>query len=58
MLHVAEFPRSRPVILGHVRSCTVAGFPYLIMFSERDGDVYVSAVAHGSRRPFYWRGRA
>ena len=57
VLHVAEFPRSWPIIVGHMRSCTVAGFPYSIIYAERDGAVYVSAIAHSSRRPYYWRGR-
>jgi plasmid stabilization system protein ParE len=57
MRRVIEYPESSPVVLGRVRKCAVSGFPYAIVYSARDGGVYVSAVAHNSRRPYYWRDR-
>jgi len=44
-------------VLGQVRKRTVTRFPYSVVYSARDGGIYVSAVAHNSRRPFYWRDR-
>jgi toxin ParE1/3/4 len=35
----------------------VERFPYLIIFVELDTAVRVIAVAHGARRPGYWRRR-
>jgi toxin ParE1/3/4 len=57
MLLMVEHPESSPVVLGHVRTCTVPGFPYSIVYSVRSGRIFVSAVAHNSRRPFYWHDR-
>lgn len=54
---ILEFPESAPVALGEVRKHIVARFPYSVMYSVRDGAVYVSAIAHNSRRPFYWQHR-
>ncbi len=54
---VMEYPESSPVALGQVRECAVVRFPYMVVYSARDGGIYVSAVAHNSRRPFYWRDR-
>jgi toxin ParE1/3/4 len=57
MLEVLTYPKSSPVVLGHVRKRTVTRFPYSVVYSARAGGIYVSAVAHNSRRPFYWRDR-
>ncbi|MEX2139672.1 MAG: type II toxin-antitoxin system RelE/ParE family toxin [Pirellulales bacterium] len=39
------------------RSCLVKRFPYVIYFGETDDRIWVMAVAHGRRRPDYWRRR-
>ncbi|MEI6725895.1 MAG: type II toxin-antitoxin system RelE/ParE family toxin [Actinomycetes bacterium] len=65
MRRVIEYPESSPVVLGRVRKCAIPRSPYTIVYSARGGGgggggggvVYVSAVAHNSRRPFYWRDR-
>ena len=54
---VLKYPEASPVVLGQIRRCEVPGFPYSIAYSVREGDINVSAVAHNSRRPFYWRNR-
>ena len=33
-------------------------FPYSIVYAVRDDRLFVVAVAHGSRRPGYWKRRA
>ncbi len=49
---IADFPRSSPVVIGSVNwPRAMARFPYTVMYSERDGGVYVAAFAHSSRRP-------
>ena len=57
MRQVIDYPESSPVALGYVRKRVIPRFPYSIIYSSRDGGIYVSAVAHNSRRPFYWRDR-
>ena len=32
-------------------------FPYTVIYSLRDEQIRVLALAHEKRRPFYWRGR-
>lgn len=32
-------------------------FPYLVVFLEREDAIWIMAVAHGRRRPAYWRRR-
>ncbi len=54
---IVEFPESAPVALGEVRRRQIPRFPYSVIYSVRDGAVFVSAIAHNSRRPFYWQHR-
>jgi hypothetical protein len=58
MLNVLKYPESSPIAPAAVRKRTVARFPYSIAYSARADGIYVSAVAHSSRRPFYWWDRA
>ena len=54
---IVQHPESSPMVLGKVRKCMVPRFPYSVVYSLRDGVIRVSAFAHSSRRPFYWRER-
>jgi toxin ParE1/3/4 len=40
-----------------VKRKLVKRFPYLVIFIEFERNVRVIAVAHGARRPDYWRDR-
>ena len=37
------------------RQFLVDGFPYRLIYRERDDDLYIVAIAHASRRPGYWK---
>ncbi len=54
---VAAHPESAPVALGQTRKLVLVRFPYSIMYWLDRSGVVVSAVAHNSRRPFYWDDR-
>jgi toxin ParE2 len=49
------FPESCPLVRPHARQKLMARFPYAVIYSLIDSDVFVLAVAHGHRRPFYWQ---
>lgn len=40
------------------RFAVLRRFPYSVVYQVQPGHVYVIAVAHGSRSPSYWQGRA
>jgi plasmid stabilization system protein ParE len=42
---------------GERRRIIIRKFPYSIIYELHDSDVVVLAVAHGKRRPKYWRDR-
>lgn len=57
MQRVIEHPESAPIVLGQLRRCAVSRFPHAVVYSTRSGGIFVSAIAHSSRRPFYWQDR-
>lgn len=40
-----------------LRFQTVRRFPYVVYYAELEDAVWVVAIAHGKRRPGYWRRR-
>ncbi|HSW01886.1 MAG TPA: type II toxin-antitoxin system RelE/ParE family toxin [Sedimentisphaerales bacterium] len=54
---IAEFPEAAPLIRNRVRKRHIARFPYSLIYSVRQDEIRILAVAHHRRRPFYWRGR-
>ena len=54
---VMESPKRWPAADHATRRLVLQRFPYAIIYRERKADVQVLAVAHGHRRPGYWRQR-
>ncbi len=48
-------PKSWPAIDAKFYRCRVQGFPFDIVFSIRDSEVLIVAVAHHHRKPDYWQ---
>jgi hypothetical protein len=44
-------------VRGDNRQLNFNRFPYAIVYSVRDGSIYLKAVMHLRRRPFYWQNR-
>jgi plasmid stabilization system protein ParE len=53
---VAEPERWRK-IRGDNRKLNFHRFPYAIIYNVRPDALYIKAVMHQHRRPFYWKGR-
>lgn len=54
---ILESPLSWGQVVGPWRRYPLRRFPFLIYFQETDSGIRVVAVAHGRRRPGYWRDR-
>jgi len=59
---IREAPHQWPLVDGVPRTLDVYrrlvdGFPFAIVYVELDAQILVLAVAHGKRRPGYWRER-
>jgi toxin ParE1/3/4 len=54
---VTTSPKQWPTYLHGTRVYQLPRFPYLMVFLELDDTVQIVAVAHGKRRPGYWKKR-
>ncbi len=44
-------------ISGHFRCCLVRRFPFGVVYSVDDDQIFIVAVAHTKRKPGYWQRR-
>jgi plasmid stabilization system protein ParE len=56
-LTIEERPASFPQYLCNTRRCLLKKFPYVVVFFEMPELLLVVAIAHGHRKPGYWRRR-
>jgi toxin ParE1/3/4 len=54
---IVEWPEMWPAYLHGTRFYLLRRFPYILVYRKLDEVVQIVAVAHGSRRPGYWRRR-
>ena len=57
-LFLAEFPVSGAEILPGIRKHVLQKFRYSLIYTVEEDCLLILAVAHHSRRPGYWVGRA
>jgi plasmid stabilization system protein ParE len=54
---IVSHPQLYPSYTKNTRRRMLVGFPYFVVFQEKDDAILVVAVAHAKRRPGYRRGR-
>lgn len=54
---IIEAPLRWPRSARGTRKVKLPCFPFLVIYREQKGAVLILAVAHGSRRPGYWKDR-
>jgi len=54
---IVDHPHQWRLIYPEVRRCLTRVFPYGVVYTLEDEYVLIVAVAHCSRRPYYWEGR-
>ncbi len=54
---IREAPERWPVGRNSTRRFLLRKFPFAIIYSEQELAIKIWAVAHGSRRPGYWKRR-
>jgi|SRR5579863_6789120 len=55
---ILESPQRWPAGFRGTRKVKVPCFPFLVIYRESHNTLAVLAIAHGRRRPGYWKGRA
>jgi plasmid stabilization system protein ParE len=54
---IVEAPERWPIYHENYRRVLVRRFPFSIIYIVKETDIYILAVAHGHRRPGYWKNR-
>ncbi|HEY3169974.1 MAG TPA: type II toxin-antitoxin system RelE/ParE family toxin [Thermoanaerobaculia bacterium] len=54
---IAERPEAWPVFLHGTRRFLLRRYPYSLVYRVKPSIIEVVAVAHGKRRPGFWRER-
>ena len=54
---VIESPQRWPFGQHTTRRFVVQRFPFAVIYRERESGVQILAIAHGHRRPGYWKDR-
>jgi toxin ParE1/3/4 len=55
---VSDSPERWPVYKGRYRRILVRRFPFSVVYTRNERGILVIAVAHGHRRPGYWKDRS
>jgi plasmid stabilization system protein ParE len=55
---ISESPLRWPKFDTERRQIILRKFPYSLIYEIVDGEAVILAVAHGRRRPYYWRDRS
>jgi len=54
---ILEAPHRWPHFTRGARKVRLPCFPFLVIYREAKGSVLILAIAHGHRRPGYWKSR-
>ena len=54
---IVQNPRRWPKFDETHRKLVLHRFPYLVIYREHGNRIWIVAVAHGHRRPGYWKNR-
>jgi plasmid stabilization system protein ParE len=54
---IADHPTQFPSYEAGTRRAFLRRFPYFLVFREIQGETQIVAIAHGRRRPGYWKKR-
>jgi plasmid stabilization system protein ParE len=54
---IAQTPQRWPIHIHGTRKLSLPHFPFLVVYRELPSAIQVLAIAHGHRRPGYWKER-
>lgn len=55
--HIVCYPHAWPIMVEHVRRCLVNRFPFGLIYSIEEREIFILAVMHLRRHPDYWKDR-
>jgi len=54
---IKKNPLAYPIINKNIRKAVIMKFPYSILYIIEEDIVYLLAIMHQKRKPFYWKNR-
>ncbi len=54
---LVDFPKAWGILEGDVRRSLLRRFPYGVLYSEENDEIFIVAVMHLHRKPGYWKRR-
>ena len=51
---ISEYPEAWSIELNEVRKCLLHKFPFKLLYSIETDHIFIIAVAHQHRKPYYW----
>ena len=54
---IADAPQRWPTYSHQTRKFVLRRFPFLVVYREQPNTIQILAIAHGHRRPGYWKNR-
>lgn len=55
--NIVNYPAAWPILEGDIRRCLVNRFPFGIIYSIEESDIYILAVMHQRQHPDHWKSR-
>ncbi|MCD4706221.1 MAG: type II toxin-antitoxin system RelE/ParE family toxin [Candidatus Sabulitectum sp.] len=55
--NILEYPEAWPILDDEIRRCQTNRFPYGILYSIEENEIFILAVMHLNRKPDYWKHR-
>lgn len=54
---IMEFPESFSKLSTNTRKCITNRFPFIVIYQLKKNEIFITAIAHLSRKPGYWQDR-
>jgi ParE toxin of type II toxin-antitoxin system, parDE len=55
--NILNYPAAWPVLEADIRRCLVNRFPYGVVYGIEQDGIFILAVMHLRRSPYYWKNR-
>ncbi len=55
--NIVNYPTAWPILEDNIRRCLVKRFPFGVIYSLEQDEIFILAVMHLRRNPEYWKNR-
>jgi len=54
---IKKYPQSWPISSSNIRKAVLRKYPFNLIYTEMNSEIFILAVAHQNRKPEYWINR-